>query len=280
MGTDMDLSEDTASGRLCKVHNVPTLLSCAQCDEPVCPRCTVWTVVGQKCTTCTGTKLPTAQGARRFIRPAVIVGVLLAAVVAVRFLGSDSVQRTNTRFNVPAAAPTVEMGEQAIDRGLSFVVNSFECGGSELGEGPRRLQAAGQYCTMDLTVSNKGTEPAAYSGTSQLLVDSDGNTYAPDGMATSLASASANRPPSTFQQLNPGIEIKGLLVFDIPKATVPTEAELHGLGSGLRLSSGRAGGARVLLPAGSTPKSTPVSTPSLPDPSVPPPSVPSSAPTP
>jgi len=257
----MDLSEDTASSRLCKVHNVPTLLSCAQCDEPVCPRCTVWTVVGQKCTSCTGTKLPTDRGARRFVRPAAIVGVLLVVVLAVRFLGSDSVQRTNGRFTEPLAPVTVAIGEQATDRGLAFVVNEFECGASEIGEGPRRLQAAGQYCTLDLTVSNNGSEPSAYSATSQLLIDGDGNTYAPDGVATGLAASAANRPPSTFQQLNPGIEIKGKLVFDIPKATVPTEAELHGLGSasGLRLTSGRGGGVRVLLPAGSTPGSTPVS---------------------
>lgn len=203
----------------------------------------MWTVVGQKCTACSGDRTRSRQGTQRFVRPAIIVGVLLAVVVAVRFLDSDSVQRTtDTPFNNSLVVPVVQIGEKATDQGLAFVVNRFECGATEVGDGDSRSTAAGQFCILDLTVRNEGTNPAAFAAPAQLLRDEAAKTYALDPRATESVSTSANRALGSFLQLNPGIEVQGLLVFDVPTATVPTEAELHGLASGLRVPVGRSGG--------------------------------------
>lgn len=253
----MDLSEDATSSRRCKQHDVPTLLSCARCDTPVCPRCTVWTVVGQKCMDCSGDRTPARRATERYVRPAIIVGALLAIVMAVRFLDSDSVQRTSdTPFNNSGIVPVVEVGEKATDQGLAFVVNRFECGATEVGEGDDRSTAAGQFCILDITVRNEGANPAAFAAPAQLLRDEAARTYALDPRATASVSTSANRALGSFLQLNPGIEVQGLLVFDVPTATVPTEAELHGLASGLRVPVGRSsGGSGVRVRLQPTPRS-------------------------
>ena len=52
-GDAVDGKHEATDSLTCAAHpDVATLLRCAQCDRPICPRCTVMTPGGQKCRDC------------------------------------------------------------------------------------------------------------------------------------------------------------------------------------------------------------------------------------
>lgn len=212
----------------CERDGVATLLRCAQCEKPVCPRCVVWTVVGQKCADCVGRKPLTAKDkARRLVLPGLILLGVLAVVVGVRYLTSGSFQR-GTVVAGPSLVdriPTFDMGQSAADGDVDFVVNTFRCGDKEVGSGPGARTAVGRFCFLDLTMRNSGGQPVLFSPGGQFLKDDAGRTYGADPRAT--AQVAENSGFSMTQQLNPGIEIQGVLVYDVPPTVSPEFAELH-----------------------------------------------------
>jgi hypothetical protein len=70
---------------MCARHpRTPTRLHCSDCGTPICPRCSVDTVVGQKCPTCARPE----KGARRQGKPdqyvkAILFGVGAAVVIGI-----------------------------------------------------------------------------------------------------------------------------------------------------------------------------------------------------
>ena len=75
--------------------------------------------------------------------------------------------------------------------------------------------------------SGPATEPAAIprpGGSSQKAFDAQGAEYSNDGVAEMYA----NKGNATFlETINPGNQVKGRLVFDVPKNTTLTEVMLH-----------------------------------------------------
>lgn len=212
----------------CERHGVATLLRCAQCEKAVCPKCVVWTVVGQKCADCVGRKPLTAKDkARRLLLPGLILLGLLAVVVGVRYLTSGSFQR-GTVVAGPSTfdrTRTFDMGQAAADGDVDFVVNGFRCGDKTIGSGPGARTAVGRFCFLELSMRNSGGQPVLFSPGGQFLKDEDDRTYGADPRA--MAQVPGNGGFTTVQQLNPGIEIQGVLVYDVPPDVAPQFAELH-----------------------------------------------------
>jgi hypothetical protein len=71
-------------------------------------------------------------------------------------------------------------------------------------------------------VRNLDDQSQEFAPNNQLLVDSDGHTYAADAEA-----AVAMNRTSMVVKVNPGANITVKVPFDVPAGTIPTAIELH-----------------------------------------------------
>jgi Domain of unknown function (DUF4352) len=102
-------------------------------------------------------------------------------------------------------------------------VTKVEHGKTEVGDEFLNKKAQGQFVMVSVTVKNVGTEAKTFDGSSQAAFG-DGVKYAHDGTAEIYA----NKDAATFlNQINPGNQASGTLVFDIPADKKITQVELH-----------------------------------------------------
>ena len=120
---------------------------------------------------------------------------------------------------------------------LEFTVTGWKCGQAALGTPPLQKQAQGQLCTIDLNVRNFGDQSRRVFVGSQKLRDTAGRTFDADsGAGVYLRRAQ----PFLTNDINPGNELAGTLVYDIAKDSQPEQLEVH--------DSPFSGGAPVQLP--------------------------------
>jgi hypothetical protein len=211
----------------CSQDGEATRLTCAGCGDGICPRCMVRTPVGLKCQACTG--VATGTGGRRL--PTVAVVLLVAAASMLGVLAAGLVRRGDGAK--PAAAPssTVDsgtqpgMGEEAHEGGLSFVVTRFDCQPTQTDASGAIRTPQGRFCSLGLVVKNVGDRPEGFSGIFQGLVDGQGRRFGPDDKATQALPENQVRD-FLLQQINPGNEIRGVLVYDLPVGLEPAQALL------------------------------------------------------
>jgi hypothetical protein len=225
----------------CERHHTPTHLACAQCGRPACPKCLVWTEVGQKCTTCVPQRGGTsANRVQALVVGALVVALVVAVAIATGAFSGDS------DSDVPVAGNTGQrqagIGQPARDGPLTFVVTKFECPGKELSSdgGPSRT-ALGRFCVLHFQATNSGNRPASLNFVDQVLLDRQKRRFAPDPIATSVVRQSnAQEPLVPTQLLNPGAQVATSIAYDVPEGITPELAELH---------AGRSLGVTVKLPA-------------------------------
>ncbi|MFI5488958.1 DUF4352 domain-containing protein [Micromonospora echinaurantiaca] len=119
---------------------------------------------------------------------------------------------------------TAKIGQAARDGKFEFTVKSAKCGVAKVGSDLLGDKAQGQFCLVTVNVKNIGKEP-------QTLIDSSQKAYAADGTEYSTDSEAAiyaNKDQQTlFAEINPGNQVTGVLVFDIPKKAKLAKLELH-----------------------------------------------------
>lgn len=122
----------------------------------------------------------------------------------------------------PEPAP-IGLGGAVSDGRFEFVATELDCGETVLDDEFLDRSAQGEYCLVDVRVRNVGTEPQTLDAGSQRLYDAGGNEFRAEGaMDLFLDGALASRTP-----INPGNEVQGVLVFDVPPGTSPDRLELH-----------------------------------------------------
>ncbi len=103
-------------------------------------------------------------------------------------------------------------------------MKSNKCGVRKVGSDLLGDKAQGQFCLVTVNVKNIGKEPQTLLDSSQKAYDADGTEYSTD----SEAAIYANEDQQTlFAEINPGNQVTGVLVFDIPKKVKLTKLELH-----------------------------------------------------
>lgn len=129
------------------------------------------------------------------------------------------------------AARTYGMNEPVRDGGFEFTVLKSECGRTRVGGSYLNAQAQGQFCIVEIKVKNVGTVPERLDDSNQKAFNASGDEYGADGSASNYV----NDNNETFlNEINPGNEVVGKFVFDIPKDQKIERLELHA-------SSGSAG---------------------------------------
>lgn len=76
------------------------------------------------------------------------------------------------------------MGDKVRDGKFEFTVTGIECGIDQVGNEYLSAAAQGQFCALDLTVTNIGDEPQHLFADNQQLYDTQGREFSSDGEAT------------------------------------------------------------------------------------------------
>ena len=84
-------------------------------------------------------------------------------------------------------------------------------------------EAQGRYVLVHVTITNIADTAQFYFGQNQTLIDDRGREFAND----TVAEAYVNEPGQTSGEINPGLQFKVVLVFDIADDAVPTALEFH-----------------------------------------------------
>ncbi|SCG76591.1 DUF4352 domain-containing protein [Micromonospora coxensis] len=122
------------------------------------------------------------------------------------------------------AAKTAKIGQPARDGKFEFTVKSTKCGVAKVGDSVLGEKAQGQFCLVTINVKNIGKESQMFDGSSQKAYAADGTEYSADGGAAIYA----NKNAETFlNEINPGNQVTGVVVFDIPKNVKLAKLELH-----------------------------------------------------
>ena len=86
-----------------------------------------------------------------------------------------------------------------------------------------KAEAKGEYCIAEVTVENTGDESQLMDGSSQYLYIGD-KEYSAD----SDAILADKRAEAFFiEEINPGLSVDGIIVWDVPVGSSPDRLELH-----------------------------------------------------
>lgn len=107
---------------------------------------------------------------------------------------------------------------------FAFDVTAVRCGVTSVGPGGLEQRAAGQFCLLDVKVTNNGGEPELLDGGAQRLHDTNGVAYA---VADNAAVFLNDHDPTLLDEIEPGETVVGVLPFDLPRDARPSEATLR-----------------------------------------------------
>jgi hypothetical protein len=183
--------------------------------------------------------------ARHKVLTAVGVVVLLAIAVSAANGGSDEAPEADTtqgtgsdgasapeepegaeepagaEEEAPAELPGV--GDTTADGTFEFTVTQVELGVARVGDDMFGQDAQGQFVLVHMRVVNIGDDAQYFDGSSQTLVDTQDRRHSADtGAAIYLGDAN-----SFLNQINPGNQVEGVVVFDVPADAQLASIELH-----------------------------------------------------
>jgi hypothetical protein len=164
-------------------------------------------------------------------RPWIVVGIVyavgigLAGLVVFGGLAVKGVVDNRDDNSTGKDAVAGQVGEPARDGDFEFIVTNVDCGRSTVGDAMRSTTARGIYCLVTLAVKNVGTRAQPFDESGQRAYDEKGERYSHDANAEFAVNAGQH---AWFKEIDPGGQVSGELVFDIPKARSLTSVELHG----------------------------------------------------
>lgn len=148
-----------------------------------------------------------------------------AALVALACSGgggeSGGSANPDTADEPPAAT---RMNQPAKDGKFQFTVTKMDCSKTSIGRSPLTQKAQGKFCLVNVTVKNIGDEAQLFDASSQKALDAQGTTYDADGGAGIYLPDGGE---AFLNNINPGNQVKGTLVFDVPPTVKVTSLELH-----------------------------------------------------
>lgn len=139
-----------------------------------------------------------------------------------------------------SAAASAKLNQPADDGKFRFTITGFACGATKITQPDNSYvtsQAQGNFCVMNLTVKNIGNVAQSFHSSNQYIYNASNNQYSYSLVASVHANPSNSRF-SASENLNPGLTISGIVVFDVPKNVTPVYAILHdsGASSGVKVS--------------------------------------------
>lgn len=154
-------------------------------------------------------------------------GILVICVLIVA--GIKSTEQTAEGQSSTNLAAKATIGQSFSEDGFSFTVNSIKCGETRITTGGDIYfysDAQGQFCRLNVTVTNTGNNANSIDANAQYLFNSQGQRYTYDSAATSHAANYSIGNPLD-DEINPGNSVTGDFVFDVPQDVNLVTAEIH-----------------------------------------------------
>jgi uncharacterized protein DUF4352 len=123
----------------------------------------------------------------------------------------------------PVAAPVAQVRTAAEDT-FAFVVGEARCGVPAVGPAELTQRAKGEFCLVDVTVKNTGTESDLLDTGAQRAIDGQGRAYP---VADDAVVFLNDTTPSLLDEIKPGVGVHGTLAFDVPAGTKLAALVLH-----------------------------------------------------
>jgi hypothetical protein len=146
-----------------------------------------------------------------------------AATLAAIAIGSGAYAMVSGTSGTVRPAPTVSV-RSASDGSFAFAVGAVRCGDHSVGPADLAQTASGQFCLVDVTVRNAGTEAALLDPGAQRAFDDQGHGYP---MSDRAAVFLNDGNPTLLEQIPPGASVPGVLPFEVPVGAKLTALELH-----------------------------------------------------
>ncbi|WP_306750178.1 DUF4352 domain-containing protein [Saccharothrix yanglingensis] len=177
---------------------------------------------------------PTAPAVRKKKGKFKVFLVFLAAVIGVVIVvnvASGGGTRTSTGGAESTEGPAVAPVEGAVAPGIGTPVRdgAFESTvlgverKSRIGDEILAKDARGEFLLITATVKNIGDRPRSFAGENQDLFDVSGREYSAD----STAALYLGDAKSLYEEINPGNQVTGVVVFDVPIGSEVARVELH-----------------------------------------------------
>lgn len=173
---------------------------------------------------------PIQPPTRRKKWPWIVGGIVLSMIVGcvglfTLFLGGTAKVASDLDNNQKGNnAVAGQMGKAANDGKFRFTVTGMHCGVAQVGNSLLGKKAQGEYCLVNVTVKNVGSSAQTFNSSEQSAVGEDGTKLSTDVVAETYV----NDQDQTFLEgINPGNQVKGTLVFDVPKGSRPASVVLH-----------------------------------------------------
>lgn len=154
-----------------------------------------------------------------------LVAVLGIIIGVVTTRGGDDTDTANVPQQETPAEPEAEtagIGQPVRDGTFEFTVTGVEHRDS-VGDPYLTQQAQGQYVVVTVQVSNIGDQQGSFTDSDQYLLDANNRQYSAD----SVAGTSISGNDVLYNPINPGNNVEGQLVFDVPPDTATDRIELH-----------------------------------------------------
>ncbi|BBH65327.1 hypothetical protein ACTI_20120 [Actinoplanes sp. OR16] len=149
---------------------------------------------------------------------------IAGGIVAVVALVSFGVWAVVTAESRPLVVATSAPGAATAGH-FAFAVNGVRCGLDAVGPDGMQQRANGNFCLLDVSVKNTGSEPELFDSGSQRVYDANGVAYAAAEQAAVFLN---DRNPTLLNEIPPGVEVTGVLPFDVPVDVELVEVSVHG----------------------------------------------------
>ncbi len=159
-----------------------------------------------------------------------IIGFAAISALALACGGTGASDETEAIGNQAAddkkadAKAAAKIGDAVRDGKFEFTAQKVKCGVAKVGDDLLGATAQGQFCLVTVKVKNIGKKAQMFSDSAQKAYGADGVEYATDSSAGFYANKNAD---TLLNEINPGNEITGVIVFDIPKKAKLTKLKLH-----------------------------------------------------
>jgi hypothetical protein len=161
------------------------------------------------------------HGLTAFVLIAGVFGLCCAGGAALAFV----VHAGGKTAAIGSAPPGLNTPVQ--DGKFEFVVVSMSCGHATVNQGPLSKAAQGQYCLVELSVTNIARKSQTFADAFQKAIGPTGTIYGADTRAGVLANPTGT---TVWTLINPGNKVSGTIVFDIPADAKIATVELHDSG--------------------------------------------------
>jgi hypothetical protein len=159
------------------------------------------------------------------MRKMIVFALMTGAVLAFGCSGAGSSgSGSGSGSGGNGRAPAAGIGTAVRDGKFEFTVQKVQCGVPSVGSDAVGKKAQGQFCLVTVVVRNIGDKAQTFSDSSQKAFGADGVEYSAD----TAAGLYANQDAAAFlTEINPGNQVTGVLVYDIPAAATLARLELH-----------------------------------------------------